>query len=183
MGTELNEVGYFAHAVTKKLGMTGSKLRRLSQALERYGYVFTRNERNHRIYFHKDIQAVTKLQEQMNRGRKIEDAAQTVCGEAGVEKKIALPIHETDDPDALLPAESREKDLSITARQLRLMVEEVAVTTAEKTASRVVEKYNRGVERVIEQRDKELVTRLREAHVAVRERNQKGFFSRLFSRS
>lgn len=180
MAPENGEIGYFTQSVSEKLDVTRSKLRRLTTALEKHGYEMTRNDREQRIYFDKDIEAVHRLLRKMRAGRKIEDAAEEVCGE--------LSIGATREPTDVGSVNQRSTStqvspdvrLHLTADQLRLMVEQVAVTTAEKTANKVIEKYDRSVQRRIELRDKELVSRLREVGDGARGRNKKGLVSRLF---
>lgn len=182
MAPENGEIGYFTQIVSEKLDVTRSKLRRLTTSLEKHGYVMTRNDREQRIYFDKDIQAIQRLLGKMRDGRKIEDAAGEVCGEMSIgAAKEPTDVGRVEQCSTRVQVSSDVR-LQLTADQLRLMVEQVAATTAEKTANKVIEKYDRSMERRIELRDKELVSRLREIRDGARgKKHKKGLVSRLFS--
>jgi hypothetical protein len=142
----------------------------------------TRNDREQRIYFDKDIEAIDRLLKKMRDGRKIEDAAGEVCGELSL--RTAEESAGTDSvrkqPTSTSVQVSRDVRMQITADQLRLMVEQVAATTDGKNGQQGRWEYDRSMERRIELRDKELVSRLREVRENAGGRNKKGLVSRLF---
>lgn len=178
---ENEEVGYYTQTVAEQLNLTGNQLRHMSAALERHGYRFERNKRRFRIYFEQDMRAIRQLQHKMSEGKNADEAAGEVCAEIGAgASEIGDEV--AADPRAPLPQtrEVRMNGVRMTADQLRMMVEEVAATTAEQTAGRVIEKYGKAIERTIAIRDKQLVSRLREANELAREKNRKGWLSRMF---
>lgn len=168
-------IGYFTKTVSDKLQITLSKLRRMTLALEKKGYVFTRNKSNQRIYFDSDIMAVQRMITLMRRGHTIETSAGEV-----VNQRSATPELRTEENPSLFEWEEpeiTETGISLSASQFRLMVEQVAATAAEKTAEEVVQKYDREMERRIELRDRALVTRLRE--ISETGRRRRGWLSRM----
>ncbi|RYL88856.1 hypothetical protein EWI07_13525 [Sporolactobacillus sp. THM7-4] len=185
MPPENRDIGYFTSTVSQKLKMTKSKLRRMTLALERNGYKMTRNHRGQRIYFENDMQAILRLQEKIKKSATIDDAAGEVCLEMNHEE---MPENremqgQDEQKSGSVVRLNPDERMPFLTKQIHLMINEVAAATAEETAARVVEKINRGIDRSIEQRDKELVARLRESSESFTERHRKGWLSKLFSRS
>ncbi|MCI1857067.1 MAG: hypothetical protein LKI80_02790 [Sporolactobacillus sp.] len=167
MGTSRQNIGYFTKTVADRLHISRDKIRRLTQALEKEGYVIRRNRHHQRIYFEADIQAVKQIAEQMKRGRTTEEAAKTITG------KFPKPADDPDHAPAYIDWEEPEKTesgITLSAAQFRLMVEQVAAATAEKTADRVMQRVDLEMERRIERRDKELMSRLSEVRKAARKK-------------
>lgn len=179
MGSVRGDYGCFTKQTADKLRVTRSKLRRLTMALEKHGYIFSRNKTNQRVYYERDVQAIARLMAEMKKGKTIEYAAAEMCG-----KTVGVPdvIPGADVPDSVRqPSGPPETDITFSVEQLRLMIEQVAASTAEKTADRVIEKYDREMEMRIERRDRELVNRLREASETGRKK--KGLLSKFFGKS
>jgi hypothetical protein len=161
-------IGYFTKTVAEQLDITVSKLRRLTVALEEQGYKLSRNKSNQRIYFSKDIQMIGRLIALLKKGKTIEDAANQLAGEGESVAAEAQPVDVTvvnwDEP-VVTPS-----GISLSESQFRTMIEQVAATTAKKAADEVMSRYDREMQRRIELRDRELVTRLREASEAGRKK-------------
>lgn len=73
-----NEFGYFSKDVAKKFDITTSTLRRWAIALEKKGYLFERNDKNQRIFYKHDYDALTKLKELLNNSVPFENAIEVV---------------------------------------------------------------------------------------------------------
>lgn len=175
MRSRRENIGYFTKTVSDKLQITLSKLRRLTQALEKQGYTFTRNKSNQRIYFGSDIQTLQQMITKIRKGRTVEAAAGEVLSQ-----NSDMPQTTTEENPSVFEWDEPEitgSGISLSASQFRLMVEQVAATAAEKTAEEVVRKYDHEMERRIELRDRELMTRLREMSEAGRKK--KGWLSRV----
>jgi DNA-binding transcriptional MerR regulator len=161
-------IGYFTKTVAERLNMTVSKLRRLTVALEKHGYKMSRNKSNQRIYFNRDIRTIKELTMLLKTGVTIDDAAdQVASGKDAAPEKAApaeIALVNWDEP-MVTPS-----GISLSESQFRTMIEQVAATTAQKTADEVISRYDREMQRRIEQRDRELVTRLREANEASRKK-------------
>ncbi|WP_010631154.1 MerR family transcriptional regulator [Sporolactobacillus vineae] len=161
-------IGYFTKTVAERLNMTVSKLRRLTVALEKHGYKMSRNKSNQRIYFNKDIRTIEQLTGLLKRGLTIDDAAEQITRGRGFAPGKAEPgdanLINWDEP-AITPS-----GIPLSESQFRAMIEQVAATTAQKTADEVISRYDREMQRRIELRDRELVTRLREANEASRKK-------------
>ncbi|RYL93301.1 hypothetical protein [Sporolactobacillus sp. THM19-2] len=179
MSTGKGNYGYSTRQVVEKLKVTRSKLRRLTLALEKHGYHFPRKKSNQRIYFEQNVQMISQLMLEMKKGKTIDYAAAELCGgPAGLPQAelTKAALHSSGSGTLKLP----ETEISFSAEQFRLMIEQVAATAAEKTAENVIERYDREMERRIERRDRELVNRLREASEAGVKKNN--FFSRFIGR-
>lgn len=161
-------IGYFTKTVAEQLGITVSKLRRLTVALEKQGYKMSRNKSNQRIYFSRDIQMIERLIALLKKGITIEDAANQLSreGESAPAKPKSVDVTVVNWEEPMMTPSG----ISLSESQFRAMIEQVAATTAQKTADEVMTRYDREMQRRIELRDRELVTRLREASEAGRKK-------------
>lgn len=161
-------IGYFTKTVAERLNMTVSKLRRLTVALEKHGYKMSRNKSNQRIYFIRDIQTLEQLTLLLKRGITIDDAAnqltQSNTSVQGEADPVDVAVVNWEAPV------TTPSGISLSESQFRAMIEQVAATTARKTADEVISRYDGEMQRRIELRDRELVTRLREANEASRKK-------------
>lgn len=165
MKTAKGTTYYFTKDVLKKLNITRNRLRGLTTAIEKQGRRFQRNKNNQRLFFEEDVQLLSALQNETRQGALLEEAADKLCGKKN--KIAALPINMSATPSdevPILPAQRlAAQTIALTEEQFRLVVEQVAVSAAEKTAEHVIKKYDHEIEQMIERRDRELMNRLREA--------------------
>jgi transposase-like protein len=59
--------GFFSKEVAIQLEINPNTLRRWSIELEKYGYEFTRNEKDQRIYYDRDLVALTDFKKMLHR--------------------------------------------------------------------------------------------------------------------
>lgn len=57
----MNEFGIFSKEVATSLDISTSNLRKWSLLLEESGYVFERNKKNQRIYYNRDVNALSQM--------------------------------------------------------------------------------------------------------------------------
>lgn len=74
----MNEFGTFAKEVALNLDISTSNLRKWSLLLEEAGYEFARNDKNQRIYYERDINALSQMKIFMDKNRNIDDAVKLV---------------------------------------------------------------------------------------------------------
>ncbi|MCQ2009177.1 MAG: hypothetical protein ABF629_00015 [Sporolactobacillus sp.] len=168
MRADEDSIGYFTKLASEKLEITKNKLRHLTMALEKYGYLFTRNKSNQRIYFQEDLGTIKQLLEQVKNGLTIDDAAQTICGKKDLSHLPANVAHDLV---------SEHDVVTLASDEMHAMIEEVAASAAKQAADRVIENFGSEFERRIELRDKQLMMRLREATEA--KRHKKGLVAKL----
>lgn len=74
-----HEFGVYAKEVALHLDIETSTLRKWCIALEKYGYEFERNEKEQRIFYHRDILALSELKTLLKERYLFENAAKAVA--------------------------------------------------------------------------------------------------------
>lgn len=141
------ELGLFSKEVSLNLDINANTLRRWSSELEKEGYEFTKNEKGQRIYYQRDIVALTHFQKLVNKTRDLESAA----------KAVASRIDEQNNAEMLLSAlEEKDDKITLTRQELDAYIQKAAEEAALKTAEHLFRKFDN----VIEQRDRQLLQNL-----------------------
>lgn len=145
----MREFGSYAKEVAIDLDINGNTLRRWSIELEKAGYEFERNDKGHRIYYKRDIIALSDFQKMMEKTQSLDNTAKAIVSKVreqnNTEKTLSV-IMENDDKIAL------------TKEELEDVIQKAANDAAEKTAAILLEKFNDSIER----RDRELMTQIKQ---------------------
>ena len=140
------KMGAFSKEVAVHLGISPNTLRRWCLELESKGYSFERNNNDQRVFYDRDIVALSEVQNLLGQRQSMEDATKTVAvkykDKENAEKMMGV-IKETGDSIALSP------------EQLQNMLE----LAASRGAQLALEKFNS----TLEHRDRSLIHELRES--------------------
>lgn len=144
-----NEYGAFSKEVALHLDINKNTLRRWSMELEDAGYEFTRNDKNQRIYYDRDLVALNDMKKFLEKTQSLESAAKAVVKRSKdkVNTEKVLSVIE-DDGDKVAFTKDELEDFS----------RKIAEETAMKTAQLLMEKFNDSIEK----RDRQLVQSMRQ---------------------
>lgn len=137
-------VGLFAKQVALNLDIKASTLRRWALELEKHGYQFARNEKDHRIYYEHDLVVLKDFQHTININNDTEGTAKLVVARFN-ERKNAQ--------QALYVQEENSNQIALTQEDLANIINQ----TAEQTANAMMRKFADSVE----QRDRQLMASLK----------------------
>ena len=101
----MNEFGIFSKEVATSLDISTSNLRKWSLLLEESGYVFERNEKNQRIYYNRDVNALSQMKIFMEKNRNIEDAVKVVIKRVQDKKNADETLSVIRDSDSKITLE------------------------------------------------------------------------------
>ncbi|WP_144519541.1 DUF3967 domain-containing protein [Bacillus thuringiensis] len=145
-----NEFGVFAKEVALHLEINTNTLRRWSLELEKHGYQFERNEKNQRLYFERDLLALSDMQRFIDKTQSIEIAS----------KSVISMLNEKKNAEKTISVVMKENEKVAFAREeLEAYTQKIIIETAQATANQVLEKLNG----TLEQRDRQLVQGIRQA--------------------
>jgi DNA-binding transcriptional MerR regulator len=176
--------GFFSKEVAIQLEINPNTLRRWSIELEKYGYEFTRNEKDQRIYYDRDLVALTDFQKILHRTQSLENAAKVVVkrvqDQENAEKMLSV-IEDNSPPSP--PITDFHEEVSTLSGQVTKLVAEIA------DLKEFIQQQQTYIHKRLEERDRKLMESLRQSQeerqallqiAAVQEEKKKGFFSRLF---
>ncbi|EOQ04691.1 hypothetical protein KOY_04866 [Bacillus cereus VDM021] len=155
-----NEFGTFSKEVAIHLDINPSTLRRWASELEKQGYKFERNDKNNRIFYDKDILALSDLKRLLDKTQSIEIATKTVAKQHADRKsseKAIAALQESDAQITLTKDELEEYTKNIiqqTAKQTAMAIKE---QLTEEITGQVIQK----MQQVEEQRDRKLMQSIR----------------------
>lgn len=160
MSGKNGEFGTFSKEVSLHLDINPSTLRRWASELEKQGYEFERNDKNNRIFYDKDILALSDLKRLLEKTQSIEIATKTVVKQhqdrKSSEKAIAA-LQESGAQITLTKDELEEYTKNIiqqTAKQTAMAIKE---QLTEEITGQVIQK----MQQVEEQRDRKLMQSIR----------------------
>ncbi|MEK4975595.1 DNA-binding protein [Niallia sp. FSL R7-0648] len=174
----MSEFGSFAKEVALHLEINVNTLRRWSLELEKVGYEFTRNDKDQRIYFKRDIVVLTDFQKLIEKTQSLENTAIAIVSK----------VKEQNNAEKMLSVFNKEDDkISFTKEELEDVIQKAANNAAEKTAAILLEKFNDSVER----RDRELMVQIKQQQELQKQllletatdNEKRSFFSRIFGRT
>lgn len=178
------EYGTLAKEVALHLGVSPNTLRRWSLELEKQHYLFERNAKGQRIYYERDIQALSECKMILNNGGSMENAATAVAvkfiEQKNAQKTLSVIIDEREN----------DENLTLSMRDLESMIETAVQKAVEQEREVMLQALELKMNDAIEQRDRMLMQALKETQEAKKLMQQekaeqtekkKGFFSRLFS--
>lgn len=144
----MSEFGAFAKEVALHLEINVNTLRRWSLELEKVGYNFSRNEKEQRIYYKRDLVVLTDFQRLLGKTQSLENTAKAIVSrvkeENNAEKMLSVFVEE-------------ENKIVFTKEELEGLIQKTADESAHKTANILFEKFNNS----IEQRDRELMFQIK----------------------
>ncbi|WP_255301394.1 DNA-binding protein [Bacillus pseudomycoides] len=173
----MNEFGVFAKEVAIHLEINVNTLRRWSLELEKAGYSFTRNEKEQRIYYKRDLVVLTDFQRLLGKTQSLENTAKAVVSkvkeENNAEKMLSVFVEKGDN-------------IVFTKEELEVLIQKTADESAKRTANILFEKFNDSIER----RDRELMFQIKQQQEIKQQqllelaisKEKTSFFSRLFKK-
>lgn len=173
----MSEYGFFSKEVALKLDINASTLRQWCLAMEKEGYEFERNDKDQRIFYDRDINLLFELKNLIEKTRNREDAIKTI-----VSRKKSV-----DNVEKTLSVNENERD-NITVSKSDL--EELIQKAVEKEREAMFQAFERKMNDVIENRDRQLIHNLNESMeqnrleiaTAQEEEKKKGFWARLLGK-
>ena len=170
------EYGMFAKELALNLDINTNTLRRWALELEEHGYEFDRNEKNQRVYYERDILALSDFQKIIEKTQSLEITAKAVVAKVNDKKNAEKMLSVIQD--------NGEK-MVFTKDEFEKMINKAADEAVERAAEHFAEKFMN----VIEQRDRNLIHNLTETLerkqleiAAATEEKKTGFLSRLFKK-
>lgn len=156
---------FYTKDVLKALGISRNKLRGLTTAIEKQGRRFQRNKTNQRLFHESDLVLLRQMLQAGRDGVLLDEAAQQFCQQEDgpQQSEVAASLFPEASAADFPSGPNIAPAIALTEEQFRLVVEQVAASAAEKTAEKVAKKYDSAIEKMIERRDRELISRLREA--------------------
>jgi hypothetical protein len=172
----VREFGSYAKEVAIDLDINGNTLRRWSIELEKAGYEFDRNDKGHRIYYKRDIMALSDFQKMMEKTQSLDNTA----------KAIVSKVREQNNTEKTLSViMGNDNKIALTKEELEDVIQKAANDAAEKTATILLEKFNDSIER----RDRELMIQIKQQQKFQKQlletaivKEKGSFFSWLFSK-
>ncbi|MCX4074703.1 MerR family transcriptional regulator [Bacillus subtilis] len=173
---ERGEYGFFSKDVAKKLNITTSSLRRWSIELEKYNYIFSRNDKDQRIYYKNDIKILEALQKLLSSSIPLNSAVKNV-----IQNKENYKESISKDDDA---------ELLISKNELRQLIGDEVKSALEEERETFLKVLNDKMNNVIERRDRELLyeisknreQKLLEAAATAETKKEESFWKRLFTK-
>jgi DNA-binding transcriptional MerR regulator len=170
-------MGVFAKEVSLHLDISPNTLRRWCLELEKHEYLFERNKKDQRIFYERDILALSDLQRLLGKGQSMENATKAIVArkkdKENAEKTLSVINQNDPDSSALL---------TFTKEEFKQLTEQLANEVASRTAEHIFAKFND----TIEKRDRQLMELLKENQQARIEQaatqQKKGFFAKLFKK-
>lgn len=172
----MTEYGMFAKELALNLEINTNTLRRWAIELEEQGYEFSRNDKNQRIYYERDIVALSSFQKIIEKTQSLENTA----------KAVVSKVNDKKNAEKMLSVIEVDKDKIVLSKE---ELDELINKVANEAVERAAEQFSRKFMDVIEQRDRKLIHNLTETmeqkrlEVAATTVEEKpGFFSRLFKK-
>ena len=140
------KMGLFSKQVALDLEINPNTLRRWCLELEKQGFDFERNENEQRIFYDRDLVALSEVKKLLGQRQSMEDAT----------KAVAVRYKDKDNAQIMMGV-IEEKSVSVTLSKTDL--EELLDQAAARGADLALTKFNS----VIEQRDRSLIHQLNES--------------------
>jgi DNA-binding transcriptional MerR regulator len=184
-----NEFGTLSKEVAIHLDINPNTLRRWSLELEKHGYIFERNNKDQRIYYERDIQALSELKIILDKGQSMENATKSVATKHKERKNAEKTL------SVIIDDEKNDEKIALSKRELKLMIEstvqESVLKAIEQEREVMFKAFELKMSDAIEKRDRMLMQsinqtmeekRLEIAAAAEEENDKKSFFARWFSK-
>ena len=183
-----NEYGTLSKEVAIHLNINPNTLRRWSLELEKYEYIFERNNKDQRIYYERDIQALSELKIILDSGQSMENATKLIATKHKERKNAEKTL------SVIVNNEENDEKIALSKRELKSMIESAVEQTVMKAIEQEREAMFKAFELkmsdTIERRDRVLMQSINqtmeekrlEIAAAQEEEKKKGFFARLFGK-
>lgn len=145
----MTEYGMFAKELSLNLDINTNTLRRWAIELEEQGYEFSRNDKNQRIYYERDILALSTFQKIIEKTQSLENTA----------KAVVAKVNDKKNAESMLGVIENNKDKIVFSKE---ELDELINRVADEAVERAAEHLSRKFMDVIEQRDKQIVHNLTE---------------------
>ena len=172
----MTEYGMFAKELSLNLDINTNTLRRWAIELEEQGYEFSRNDKNQRIYYERDILALSDFQKIIEKTQSLEITAKAVVSKVNDKKNAEMMLGVIED--------SKDK-IVFSKEELDDLINRVADEAVERAAEHFSQKFMD----VIEQRDRKLIHNLTQTMeqkqlevAAAIEEEKPGLFARFFKK-
>lgn len=172
----MTEYGMFAKELALNLDINTNTLRRWAIELEEQGYEFSRNDKNQRIYYERDIVALSDFQRIIEKTQSLENTAKAVVSKVNDKKNAEKMLGVIEDS---------KNNIVFSKEELDDLINKVADEAVERAAEHLSRKFID----VIEQRDRKLIYNLtqtmeqKQLEVAVANEEEKpGLFARFFKK-
>ena len=173
----MTEYGMFAKELSLNLDINTNTLRRWAIELEEQGYEFSRNDKNQRIYYERDILALSDFQKIIEKTQSLKNTA----------KAVVSKIKDKKNAESMLGVIQNSKDKIVFSKE---ELDELINRVADEAVERAAEHLSRKFMDVIEQRDKQIVHNLTETMeqkrlevaAAIEEEEKPGFFARFLKK-
>lgn len=183
-----NEYGTLSKEVAIHLNINPNTLRRWSLELEKHDYIFERNNKDQRIYYERDIQALSELKIILDNGQSMENATKLIATKNKERKNAEKTL------SVIVNNEENDEKIALSKRELKSMIESAVEQTVMKAIELEREAMFKAFELkmsdTIERRDRALMQSINQTMEEKRleiaatqeEEKKKGFFARLFGK-
>ena len=173
----MTEYGMFAKELALNLDINTNTLRRWAIELEEHGYEFSRNDKNQRIYYERDILALSDFQKIIEKIQSLKNTA----------KAVVSKVNDKKNAETMLGVIENSKDKIVFSKE---ELDDLINRVADEAVERAAEHISRKFMDVIEQRDKKIVHNLTETMeqkrleiaAATEEEKKPGLFARFFKK-
>jgi len=172
----MTEYGMFAKELALNLEINTNTLRRWAIELEEQGYEFSRNDKNQRIYYERDIVTLSDFQKIIEKTQSLENTA----------KAVVSKVNDKKNAEKMLSVIEVNRDKIVFSKE---ELDELINKVANEAAERAAEHFSQKFMDVIEQRDRKLMHNLTESMeqkrlevAATTEEEKSGSFLRIFNR-
>lgn len=151
MNDNKQTIGYFAKKVASDLDITTSSLRRWALELEKIGYEFERNDKDQRIYYERDINALKQLKELVNDSVPLVDALNVI------KSRFSDTINATKTPSVY------EEEMRFSRDELESIIDKAVKKAVEEDRELLIKTFETKLNDLIENRDRVLTKQLRDS--------------------
>lgn len=174
------EYGSFSKEVAQILDINPNTLRRWSIELENAGYEFSRNEKNQRIYYERDISALIHFKTLIDKTNNLENTA----------KAVVSKVNEKNNAEKMLSVIVKNDDnLTLSKDELKELIEESVEKAISKEREAMFKALEMKMNDTIEMQSRVLMKTIRDQQeetqkmiAAAEEEKKKGFWSKLFKK-
>ena len=172
----MTEYGMFAKELSLNLDINTNTLRRWAIELEEQGYEFSRNDKNQRVYYERDILALSDFQKIIEKTQSLENTA----------KAVVTKVNDKKNAEKMLGVIEDSKDKIVFSKE---ELDDLINRVADEAVERAAEHLSRKFMDVIEQRDRKLINNLTQTMeqkqlevAAALEEEKPGFIARFFKK-
>lgn len=150
----MSEYGSFSKEVAISLDINPNTLRRWSLELEKQGYVFSRNEKDQRIYYDRDILTLNTFRGLLEKTQSLENAAKAAVKRA----------KDKDNAEKTLSVIGKNSDkITLSKEDLQELIERSVKKAVEEEREAMFKAFEHKMNSMIESRDSVLMESLRTA--------------------